>query len=119
MSNRGDCPDDAKGSVFLEGDTVLAREDIGFQKLDAWDAISDEFKLFDFMREPAYFGFFHFITAQLISPLEADFANAGECFSAVFKAPSFEGALCCNGGCNCRFNITEDAIRACFYSRCG
>ena len=63
MGNRGDCSDDAKGSVFLESDTVLAREDIGFQKLDARDAISDEFKLFDFMRELTDFGFFHFFTA--------------------------------------------------------
>ena len=90
MGDGRDDADNAERSVLRERDAVLAANRLRAQEFDARNLVGDHLELFDLVDEPADFSLFQLIAPELLRPVDADLANAGNRLAAVFQTARFK-----------------------------
>ena len=109
MRDRRDNANDAKRSVIFEGDTVFARKGPRSEELDAGRFFPSDDQFLDLVFEPADLGFVEFFLAKHLGFVDADSANAVNCFAAAVQTQGFESALSISGRGSSVINAVKDS----------
>ncbi len=112
MGDRGNRADDAEGSVFDDGETVVAAVAFRFEELDTGSLFAERFQFGDLVFQPTDLGFVHLHRSEFDRVVDRNAADVIDDSATVFDGPIsqfFKRGPC---GANCIIDIEKESIAA-------